>query len=152
MVPDVCIAAMRVGPVVVPLPRYETHGSAGMDLRAAVAQPLTIPPLGRVRVPTGLAVAIPQGFEAQIRPRSGIASKSGVTVLNAPGTVDSDFRGQIEVLLVNLSDAPAEIEPLDRIAQLVVAPVTRVRVDVVATAEALGSTQRGDAGFGSTGR
>jgi dUTP pyrophosphatase len=149
MVPDVCIAAMRVGPVVVPLPRYETHGSAGMDLRAAVAQPLTIPPLGRVRVPTGLAVAIPQGFEAQIRPRSGIASKSGVTVLNAPGTVDSDFRGQIEVLLVNLSDAPAEIEPLDRIAQLVVAPVARAELLIVDTLE---PTVRGEGGYGSTGR
>lgn len=149
MIPDVSIAAMRVGPVVVPLPRYETHGSAGMDLRAAVAQTLTIPPLGRVRVPTGIAVAIPQGFEAQIRPRSGIASKSGVTVLNAPGTVDSDFRGQIEVLLVNLSDTPAEIEPLDRIAQLVVAPVARAELLVVDTLE---PTVRGEGGYGSTGR
>lgn len=149
MVPDVSIAAMRVGPVVVPLPRYETHGSAGMDLRAAVAHSLTIPPLGRVRVPTGIAVAIPQGFEAQIRPRSGIASKSGVTVLNAPGTIDSDFRGQIEVLLVNLSDAPAEIEPLDRIAQLVVAPVARAELLVVDT---LDPTARGEGGYGSTGR
>jgi len=149
MVPDVSIAAMRVGPVVVPLPRYETHGSAGMDLRAAVAQVLTIPPLGRVRVPTGIAIAIPQGFEAQIRPRSGLASKSGVTVLNAPGTIDSDFRGQIEVLLVNLSDAPAEIEPLDRIAQLVVAPVARAELLVV---ETLDPTVRGEGGYGSTGR
>jgi len=149
MIPDVCIAAMRVGPVVVPLPRYETHGSAGMDLRAAVASTLTIPPLGRVRVPTGIAIAIPQGFEAQIRPRSGIASKSGVTVLNAPGTVDSDFRGQIEVLLVNLSDAPAEIEPLDRIAQLVVAPVARAELLIVDT---LDPTVRGEGGYGSTGR
>lgn len=149
MVPDVSIAAMRVGPVVVPLPRYETHGSAGMDLRAALAAPLTIPPLGRVRVPTGIAVAIPQGFEAQIRPRSGIAAKSGVTVLNAPGTIDSDFRGQIEVLLVNLSDAPAGIDPLDRIAQLVVAPVARAELLVVDT---LDPTARGEGGYGSTGR
>lgn len=149
MVPDVSIAAMRVGPVVVPLPRYETHGSAGMDLRAAVAHVLTIPPLGRVRVPTGIAIAIPQGFEAQIRPRSGIASKSGVTVLNAPGTIDSDFRGQIEVLLVNLSDATAEIEPLDRIAQLVVAPVARAELLIV---ETLDPTARGEGGYGSTGR
>lgn len=149
MIPDVCIAAMRVGPVVVPLPRYETHGSAGMDLRAALASTLTIPPLGRVRVPTGIAIAIPQGFEAQIRPRSGIASKSGVTVLNAPGTVDSDFRGQIEVLLVNLSDAPAEIEPLDRIAQLVVAPVARAELLIV---DSLDPTIRGEGGYGSTGR
>ena len=149
MIPDVCIAAMRVGPVVVPLPRYETHGSAGMDLRAALEHTLTIPPLGRVRVPTGIAIAIPQGFEAQIRPRSGIASKSGVTVLNAPGTVDSDFRGQIEVLLVNVSDTPAEIEPLDRIAQLVVAPVARAELLIV---ESLEATVRGGGGYGSTGR
>ena len=100
-------------------------------------------------MPTGIAIAIPQGFEAQIRPRSGIASKSGVTVLNAPGTIDSDFRGQIEVLLVNLSDATAEIEPLDRIAQLVVAPVARAELLIV---ETLDPTARGEGGYGSTGR
>jgi dUTP pyrophosphatase len=149
VVPDLLIQVIRVGPVAVPLPRYQTRGAAGMDLHAAIAQALTIPPLGRARVPTGLAIALPSSFEGQVRPRSGLADRSGVTVLNAPGTVDSDFRGELNVLLVNLSDVPATIEPLERIAQLVIAPVARA--ELVPTDE-LDVTERGQGGYGSTGR
>jgi dUTP pyrophosphatase len=147
-VPDLRIQVSRVGPVAVPLPRYQTDGAAGMDLHAAVAAPIVVPPLGRVRVPTGLVFAIPPSFEGQVRPRSGLASRSGLTVLNAPGTVDSDYRGEVQVLLVNLSDAPVTIAPLERIAQLVIAPVARAELVVVAS---LGGTARGSGGLGSTG-
>jgi dUTP pyrophosphatase len=147
-VPDLRVQVLRVGPIQVPLPRYQTRGAAGMDLHAAIAQPLTIAPLARVRVPTGLAIALPPSFEGQVRPRSGLAARAGLTVLNAPGTVDSDYRGEVIVLLVNLSDADATIVPLERIAQLVIAPVARA--ELVPTDE-LELTERGQGGYGSTG-
>jgi len=130
---------------------YASAGAAGLDLAAALAEtaPLTLAPLARAAVPTGLRLALPEGFEAQVRPRSGLAASSGVTVLNSPGTVDADYRGEILVLLVNLSDAPVTVRRGDRIAQLVVAPVTRARL---VPAAALAPTARGAAGFGSTGR
>lgn len=119
-----------------------------MDLHAAIAEPITIPPLGRVQVPTGLAIALPSSFEGQVRPRSGLAARAGITVLNAPGTIDSDYRGELKVLLVNVSDAPASIVPLERIAQLVIAPVARAEL---VAADQLDATERGDGGYGSTG-
>lgn len=140
---------MRVGPVDVPLPRYQTTGAAGMDLHAAIAEPVTLAPLSRAQLPTGLAFAIPPQFEGQVRPRSGLAARSGVTVLNAPGTIDCDYRGEVKVVLVNLSDAPVVLAPLERIAQLVIAPVARAELVVVPELDA---TARGSGGYGSTGR
>lgn len=131
------------------LPRYASEGAAGLDLTAAIDQSLVIAARGRAKVPTGLIIALPQGHEGQVRPRSGLAAKHGVTVLNAPGTIDEDYRGEVAVLLVNMSDEPFVIEPGERIAQLVVAPYTRI--DVVESDE-LGETARGAGGFGSTGR
>ena len=131
-----------------PLPAYASAHAAGLDLLAAVAEPLTLAPGRRARVPTGVAIALPEGSEAQVRPRSGLAARHGVTVLNSPGTVDADYRGEIEVVLVNLGDAPFHIERGMRIAQLVVAPVTRVRWREAA---ALSGTERAGGGFGSTG-
>jgi dUTP pyrophosphatase len=148
MLPDLRIQVARVGFVAVPLPRYQTPGAAGMDLHAALTAPLTVPPMGRVSVPTGLGVVIPRSFEGQVRPRSGLAMRTGLTVLNAPGTIDSDYRGEVQVLLVNLSDAPVVIAPLERIAQLVIAPVARA--ELVLTTD-LEPTSRGAAGLGSTG-
>ena len=148
LVPDLRVQVLRVGPVEVPLPRYQTPGAAGMDLHAAITESLTIAPLARVRVPTGLALAIPPSFEGQVRPRSGLAVRTGLTVLNAPGTIDSDYRGEVQVLLVNVSDVPATIAPLERIAQLVVAPVARAELVLAAELEA---TERGPGGYGSTG-
>ncbi|WP_102960303.1 dUTP diphosphatase [Mangrovicella endophytica] len=132
-----------------PLPAYETAGAAGADLRAALGEPLVIEPGARALVPSGLAVEIPQGFEIQVRPRSGLAAKHGVTVLNAPGTIDSDYRGELMAILVNLGPEPFTIRHGDRIAQLVVAPVVQASFD---GAEALSDTARGSGGFGSTGR
>ena len=129
-----------------PLPAYETAGAAGLDLRAASS--VTLPPGGRAAVPTGLAFALPPGHEGQVRPRSGLARRHGVTVLNTPGTVDEDYRGEVMVLLVNLGQEAYRIERGDRIAQLVVAPVTRARV----VETELDRTERGSGGFGSTGR
>jgi dUTP pyrophosphatase len=149
VIPDLRIPVALVGPVAVPLPRYQTGGAAGMDLHAALAAPVVVPSLGRVRVPTGLVVAIPPQFEGQIRPRSGLAWKTGLTVLNAPGTIDSDYRGEVQVLLVNLSDAEVALQPLERIAQLVLAPVAHAELVVVPT---LDPTARGAGGLGSTGR
>jgi dUTP pyrophosphatase len=147
VVPDLRVQVLRMGSVEVPLPRYQTPGAAGMDLHAAIAKPITIAPLARARVPTGLAIALPPSFEGQIRPRSGLAARTGLTVLNAPGTIDSDFRGEVNVLLVNVSQSPATIAPLDRIAQLVIAPVARAELVL---SEELDSTERGDGGYGST--
>jgi dUTP pyrophosphatase len=130
------------------LPAYATAGSAGMDLRAAVDEPIVLEPGKRALVPTGLRIALPEGYEAQIRPRSGLAIKEGITVANAPGTVDSDYRGEVQVGLVNLSDRAYTIQRGDRIAQMVVAPVTRVAWQPVAS---LDETKRGAGGFGSTG-
>jgi dUTP pyrophosphatase len=148
MLPDLSIQVTRVGLVVVPLPRYQTEGAAGMDLHAAVSALLEVAPLARVSVPTGLAFSIPRSFEGQVRPRSGLAARTGLTILNAPGTIDSDFRGEVRVLLVNLSDAAVTIAPLERIAQLVIAPVARA--ELVLAAE-LDATVRGAGGLGSTG-
>lgn len=132
-----------------PLPTYQSAGAAGADLCAAIADSLTLAPLQRVLVPTGLQLAIPQGFEGQIRPRSGLATKRGLTVPNAPGTIDSDYRGEILVALINLDPQPQTIVRGERIAQLVIAPVVQAEFVVAAT---LDSTARGDGGFGSTGR
>ncbi|CAN5335688.1 dUTP diphosphatase [soil metagenome] len=149
MIPDVCIAACRVGEVEVPLPKYQTEHAAGLDLHAALTESLTLAPLERKRVPTGLAIAIPAGFEGQVRPRSGLAANTGLTVLNSPGTIDADYRGPLEVLLVNLGSEPVTITPLDRIAQLVIAPVARAEMILVTS---LDPTARGAGGYGSTGR
>lgn len=129
-----------------PTPAYQTSGAAGLDLVAAAT--LTLPPGGRASVPTGLSLAIPEGYEGQVRPRSGLALKHGITVLNAPGTIDSDYRGELGVLLVNLGDAPYVVERGARIAQLVIAPVVQARLALVDT---LDQTARGTGGFGSTG-
>jgi dUTP pyrophosphatase len=131
------------------LPGYATPGSAGVDLLAALETPLVLPPGGRAAVPTGLALALPEGWEAQVRPRSGLALRDGVTVLNTPGTVDADYRGEVKVVLVNLGERAVTIARGMRIAQLVVAPVARVAWQEVA---ALPASARGAGGFGSTGR
>jgi dUTP pyrophosphatase len=133
-----------------PLPAYETHGAAGMDLRAAVAEdePITLRPGGRTMAPTGLCIALPEGFEAQVRPRSGLAAKAGVTCLNTPGTIDSDYRGEVKVILINLGAEDFVIRRGDRIAQMVIAPVVQARW---AEVESLDETVRGAGGFGSTG-
>jgi dUTP pyrophosphatase len=131
---------------VVPLPRSMTPDSAGMDIYADLEAEVSIPPLGRALVPTGFALAIPQGYEAQVRPRSGLALRSGLTILNAPGTIDADYRDEVKVLLINLGDQPVRIQRGDRIAQLVIAPVTRVQWQEV---DQLDSTSR-TGGFGHT--
>ena len=131
-----------------PLPNYETPQSAGMDLRANLDAPIVLHPLGRALIPTGLFIALPGGYEAQVRPRSGLAYKQGMTVLNAPGTIDAEYRGEVGVLLINLSDADVIINDGDRVAQLVVAPYTRAELTPVTE---LSSTDRGAGGFGSTG-
>lgn len=131
-----------------PAPAYATIHSAGMDLKANIEEPVTIAPLQRVMVPTGLSIALPEGTEAQIRPRSGLAAKHGVTVLNSPGTIDADYRGEIKVILVNLSDTPFIVNPGERIAQMVIARYEHVEWDEV---ETLDGTDRGEGGFGSTG-
>jgi dUTP pyrophosphatase len=133
-----------------PLPRAQTDGAAGMDLVAALPEdaPVTLAPRERIAVPTGLELAIPPGYEGQVRPRSGLAFKHGLTVVNAPGTIDSDYRGEVKVLLINLGADPVEIVRGERIAQLVIAPVT---VADLITVEKLDETTRGIGGFGSTG-
>lgn len=130
-----------------PLPAYESEHAAGMDLRAA--EDAILPPAGRALVATGFAIALPHGFEAQVRPRSGLAAKHGVTVLNAPGTIDADYRGEVKVILINHGADAFAIKRGDRIAQMIVAPVTRV---TLAEAASLSETERGAGGFGSTGR
>ena len=131
-----------------PLPRTASAGSAGIDLRAAIEEPLVLEPGARALVPTGLALELPHGFEGQVRPRSGLALRHGVTLLNSPGTIDSDYRGEVQVILVNLGAEPCRFERGDRIAQLVVARVESPRVVEV---ERLADTDRGPGGFGSTG-
>ena len=133
-------------------PTYATDGAAGLDLRACLDAPFLLSPGERAAIPTGLAIALPPGHEAQVRPRSGLAKRHGVTVLNAPGTIDEDYRGEVAVLLVNLGSEPYTVEHGDRVAQLVVAPVSRVTIESVDSADALGATDRGEGGFGSTGR
>ena len=131
-----------------PLPAYASAGSAGMDLHAALDAPVTLAPGSRALIPTGIAIALPEGYEAQVRPRSGLALEHGITLLNAPGTVDADYRGEIGVILANTGDAPFEVTRGARIAQLVVAPFVRVAWRPV---EALPGSERGAGGFGSTG-
>jgi dUTP pyrophosphatase len=132
-----------------PLPSYATEGSAGLDLRAFVEEAYTLAPLQRMLVPTGLYIELPEGYEAQIRPRSGLAAKQGITCLNSPGTIDSDYRGEIKILLVNLSDTKQVINQGDRIAQMVIQKVERAFFNEVAE---LNNTTRGGGGFGSTGK
>jgi dUTP pyrophosphatase len=131
-----------------PLPAYATAGAAGMDLYAAVDQPVTIQPLGRVLIPTGLSIALPPGYEAQIRPRSGLALRHGISMPNTPGTIDSDYRGEIGVILVNLGQEPFVVKHGDRIAQMVIARYEQTTWEPVTV---LGETERGVGGFGSTG-
>lgn len=131
-----------------PLPQYETSGSAGMDLRANLGEPVTLQPLQRTLIPTGLFIELPQGFEAQIRPRSGLAAKRGLSLLNSPGTIDSDYRGEIKCIVVNLSNEPQTIEAGERIAQMVIAKFEQIEWQPV---ENLSETIRGAGGFGSTG-
>ncbi len=130
------------------LPNYETLASAGMDLRANISEAITLQPLERAIIKTGLFLELPIGFEAQVRPRSGLAAKNGVTVLNAPGTIDADYRGEVGVILVNLSNVPFTIENGERIAQMIIAKHERAEWELVAK---LSSTERGEGGFGSTG-
>ena len=134
-----------------PYPVYETPASAGMDLRAALPedQPLTLAPGERALVPTGFAMALPVGYEAQVRPRSGLAAKYGISVLNTPGTIDADYRGEVKVILVNFGKNPFVIERGERIAQMIIAPITVGNFKVVSS---LGETERGAGGFGSTGK
>lgn len=141
----------RVRFVVAPgarLPEYKSSGAAGADLRARLDAPLLLAPGMRFAVPTGLRIELPQGYEAQLRPRSGLALEKGLTCLNSPGTIDSDYRGEVKVLLINLGSAPVEVSDGDRIAQLIVAPVSRASFEAV---EVLADSERGPGGFGSTG-
>ena len=131
-----------------PLPSYATEHSAGMDLQAAIDAALTLAPGARMLVPTGLTIALPEGYEAQIRPRSGLALKHGITLVNTPGTIDADYRGEIGVIVINHGDVPFAIEPGMRIAQMVISPYTRAQFSEVLE---LPSTERGAGGFGSTG-
>ena len=131
------------------LPTYATVSSAGLDLKAVLAQAVTLAPLERKIIGTGLKIALPEGYESQVRPRSGLAAKHGITVLNAPGTIDADYRGEIGVILVNLSSEPFTVEPGERIAQLVIAQYTQIQWTLVNNLE---ETERGAGGFGSTGK
>ena len=146
-VPITRVRQDELGEPAIPLPRYMTPGSAGMDIAAALTETVTLAPLQRCVIPTGFALALPQGYEAQIRPRSGLALRHGLTILNAPGTIDADYREEVQVLLINLGDAPVTVKRGDRIAQLIVAPVARVCWTEV---DRLGATQR-HGGFGHTG-
>lgn len=132
----------------IPVPRYETEQSAGLDLAAAIDETIVLEPMERALIPTGLSIALPTGYEAQVRPRSGLALKQGVTVLNTPGTIDADYRGEVKVILINLGAKPVEITRRMRIAQMVIAPVTQAGFVEV---EVLDETERGAGGFGSTG-
>ncbi len=140
---------MRAHPDPLPLPRYESEAAAGLDLLADIDAPWTLLPMERRAVPTGIAIALPPGHEAQVRPRSGLALRHGLTCLNSPGTIDSDYRGEVQVLLANLGTEAVVIRRGDRVAQLVVAPVSRAELHEV---DALPGSVRGEGGFGSTGR
>lgn len=132
-----------------PLPQYATALSAGMDLKANLSEPVILAPLERAMIPTGLFIELPDGFEAQVRPRSGLAAKHGISVLNAPGTIDADYRGEVKVILVNISNEPFTVNPGERIAQMVVARHEKVEWQET---DQLGETARGEGGFGSTGK
>ena len=142
------IRRVRTSDPLLPLPAYQTSGSAGVDLLADVDSPVIVQPGARVLIPTGLAFAIPEGYEAQVRPRSGLALKHGLTIANAPGTIDSDFRGEVQVILIHLGTDPYTIERGARIAQMIFAPVQRVTFEETSELE---PTSRGDGGFGHTG-
>ncbi len=131
-----------------PMPEYATEYSAGMDLRASLTEPMTIAPMQRALVPTGLRMAVPEGYELQLRPRSGLALKSGITLVNTPGTIDADYRGEIGVILINLSDSDFTVNNGDRICQAVLAPFTKMKIVAV---ESLDKTERGEGGFGHSG-
>jgi dUTP pyrophosphatase len=132
------------------LPRYATPGSAGMDLTAGISEPITLEPGKRTGIPTGLVIEIPAGYEGQVRPRSGLAARAGITLTNCVGTIDSDYRGEVVVLLVNLGDEPYTFEPGERIAQLLITPVPRI--EIIEVEETNITLERGEGGFGSTGR
>ncbi len=144
----VAVEIKRVGSVEVPLPSYQSKGAAGLDLHAALPGRVTLEPGQRELIPTGLCIAIPEGYEGHIRPRSGLALHHGVTVLNSPGTIDADFRGEIGIVLINHGSEPFVVEPKTRVAQLVISPVARV---VLKETEELPPTSRADGGYGSTG-
>jgi dUTP pyrophosphatase len=147
--PDPIVSVQRLSHGAdLPLPAYATAQSAGLDLMAAISAEVTLAPGARQLIPTGLAIALPVGFEAQVRPRSGLALKHGITVLNSPGTIDADYRGEVQVLLINHGSKPFAIRRGDRIAQMVVAPVTQIAWKQV---EQLDETERGSGGYGSTG-
>jgi dUTP pyrophosphatase len=143
----IVVRRLRSSRDALPLPRYMTAGAAGMDLMADVVEPVELRPGARALVPTGIAVEIPPGFEAQIRPRSGLALRHGVTLLNSPGTIDSDYRGEIKVVLINLGDRPYTVRPAERVAQMVFAPVVRAELHET---DSLGASDRGPGGFGHT--
>jgi dUTP pyrophosphatase len=149
MTQSLSLRLRRVGPVAVPLPTYQTPGSAGLDLCAAVPEALRIEPGERRLIPTGLCLEIPPGFEGQVRPRSGLALKYGISIVNSPGTIDADFRGEVGIVLINHGQEPFVVEPLSRIAQLVIARFERVQIE---EAESLSDTSRGAGGYGSTGQ
>ncbi|HYB97742.1 MAG TPA: dUTP diphosphatase [Candidatus Limnocylindrales bacterium] len=144
---EVRVAITRVRDTTLPLPRYMTEGAVGMDLPAALEAPITLAPGERTLVPTGFAIAIPRGYEGQVRPRSGLALKHGLSIPNAPGTIDPDYRGEVAVILINIGTEPVTVEPGQRIAQLVICPVARCRLEEVGS---LGETGRGGGGFGHT--
>jgi dUTP pyrophosphatase len=148
MTARVRVVRLRESAKALPLPAYQTEWAAGADLVADLESELTLAPLERAAVPTGIAIELPPGFEGQVRPRSGLALKQGVTCLNTPGTIDADYRGEVKVILINLSNTPVTLRRGDRIAQLVVAPVVQARFE---EAPALTATARGAGGFGSTG-
>ncbi len=133
-------------------PTYATSGAAGLDLEACLDEPVRLEPGDRAAIPTGLTLALPPGHEGSVRPRSGLAMRHGVTVANAPGTIDEDYRGELSVLLINLGQEPYTVKHGDRVAQLVVSPIARVEIETLGTLDELGQTGRGEGGFGSTGR
>lgn len=143
------LKVLRCSAVEVPLPRYQTAGAAGFDLHAAIAEPIVIGPGQRRLIPTGLRLALPPGYEAQVRPRSGLALHHGVTIANSPGTVDADYRGEVGIVLINHGAEPFTVGPLERIAQVVVAKAEQVTFEEV---RELDNTERGAGGYGSTGR
>ncbi len=142
------LRVQKVGPVDVPLPAYQSASAAGLDLCAALAESKRIEPGARALIPTGLALAIPDGYEGQVRPRSGLALKHGISIVNTPGTIDADYRGMVQVLLINHGHEPYVVEPLSRIAQLVICPVMQAALELVSE---LDETERGAGGYGSTG-
>lgn len=142
------LVVKRVGSVEVPLPAYQSAHAAGLDLCAALPGRVTLEPGARRLVPTGLALAIPHGYEGQVRPRSGLALRAGISIVNSPGTIDSDFRGEVGIVLINHGAEPFVVEPLSRIAQLVILPIAHVEVEL---ADELDDTERGAGGYGSTG-